>query len=336
MKVEYLFSVDAGGSKTLALLTTFDLELISVSKAGPMNVLENGEKVVRKNLKRLTKMFERVPKGSLVRSCFGMPALGEFQDSESYLKKIIVEEIGLEPELVVNDVVMGWAAGTVGKDGVHVVAGTGTMAYGRRGSQECRSGGWGSLIGDEGSAYDIGRETLRRVCRQIDGREPETLLKDFVMGKLRFQNWWELSNWVYSKPFSKRRPIIAAVARLTNEAAQLGDEVALEILSNAGREIALCVLAVARRLNLEAPLVSYSGGVLLENRFVRNEFERFIVETVPNAQIQQAVFHPVVGGLVLLLKRLKVDIDEFVMKKLKSISDHCQKVEKGAVLSGEA
>ncbi|WP_448523448.1 N-acetylglucosamine kinase [Pseudothermotoga sp.] len=334
--MEYLFSVDAGGSKTLALLTTSELELISVTKSGPMNVLENGEKVVRKNLKRLTKMFERVPKGSVVRSCFGMPALGEFQNSESYLKKIIVEEIGLEPQLVVNDVVMGWAAGTVGKDGVHVVAGTGTMAYGRRGSQECRSGGWGSLIGDEGSAYDIGRETLRRVCRQIDGREPETLLKDFVMGKLRFQNWWELSNWVYSKPFPDRRPAIAAVAQLTHEAARLGDGVALEILKNAGREIALCVLAVVRRLNLQAPLVSYGGSVLVENQFVREEFQKFLVETVPNVRVQKAAFQPVVGGLVLLLKKSKMDIDEPLMNKLKLISDQCQKVEKGAVLSGEA
>ncbi len=333
--MEYLFSVDAGGSKTLAVLTTFDLQLISLTKSGPMNVLENGERVVRKNLRRLKKAFEHMPKGSVVRSCFGMPALGEFQDSETYLKKIIVEEIGLEPQFVVNDVVMGWAAGTVGEDGVHVVAGTGTMAYGRRGSQECRSGGWGSLIGDEGSAYDIGRETLRRVCRQIDGREPETLLKNFVMGKLRFQNWWELSNWVYSKPFSERRPIIAAVAQLTHEAAQLGDKVALEILRNAGREIALCVLAVARRLNLEDPLVSYSGSVLVENQFVREEFERFLVETVPNVRVKQAAFHPAVGGLVLLLKKSKVDIDELLMKKLKSISDHCRKVEKGAVLSGE-
>jgi N-acetylglucosamine kinase-like BadF-type ATPase len=335
VKVEYLFSVDAGGSKTLALLTTFDLELTSVIKSGPMNLLENGEKVVRKNLRRLKKAFEHIPEGSVVRSCFGMPALGEFQDSESYLKEIIVEETGLEPELVVNDVVMGWAAGTVGKDGVHVVAGTGTMAYGRRGSQECRSGGWGSLIGDEGSAYDIGRETLRRVCRQIDGREPGTLLKDFVMGKLRFQNWWELSNWVYSKPFSERRPIIAAVAQLTHEAAQLGDEVALEILKNAGREIALCVLAVVRRLNLEAPLVSYSGSVLLENQFVQEEFERFLVETVPGVRVQQAVFHPAVGGLVLLFKKSKVDIDQLLMNKLKSISDHCRKVEKGAVVCEE-
>ena len=81
--------------------------------------------------------------------------------------------------------------------------------------------------------------------------------------------------------------------------------------------------------------MSYSGSVLLENQFVQEEFERFLVEAVPDVRVQQAVFHPAVGGLVLLFKKSKVDIDQFLMNKLKSISDHCRKVEKGAVVCEE-
>lgn len=323
MKMEYLLSVDAGGSKTIALLATLDLKPIRILKSGPMNIVENGEKVVCKNLRKFKKLFENLPKGSVVHSCFGMPALGEFDNSEERLKSIITKEIGIQPEILVNDVVVGWAAGTLGRDGVHVVAGTGTIAYGRYGSQECRSGGWGSLIGDEGSAYDIGRETIRRVCRQIDGREPETFLKNFIMRRLGLKEWWELSNWIYSKPFPERRPIIAAVAQLTHEAARMGDKAAIEILENAGREIALCAVAVSQKLKLDNPLVSYSGSVLAKNSIVREKFKAVLKELLPNSLVKEATLHPAVGGLILLLQKLtKVqEIVEAKIEQMRLISD---------------
>lgn len=327
--MEYLLSVDAGGSKTIGLLTTLDLELIKIISSGPMNILENGENELRKNLRCLRKIREEIPEGAKIHSCFGMPALGEFENSEEFLMSIINEETGLQPKLLVNDVVIAWASGTLGQDGVHVVAGTGTIAYGRHGIRECRSGGWGSLIGDEGSAYDIGRETLRRVCRQIDGRELETALKDFIMKSLGFKHWWELSNWVYSRPFSDRRPAIASIAQLTYEAAQIGDEVAVEILKNAGREIALCAIAVIRRLELSSPLTSYSGGVLVNNYIVQQEFKDTLRRLVPNVQIQEATLHPVVGGIILLLQKLTnskwIDVDK--LQRIKQISEACERKE---------
>ncbi|HBT51315.1 MAG TPA: ATPase, partial [Petrotoga sp.] len=157
--------VDGGGTKTIAALVDENGNLIGLGFSGPCNILENGEEVVRKNLREAVAPFKETLRKhkEQVFSCFGLPAVGEFRNSQEIMGNILKQELVIEPNIVVNDVVVGWAAGTLTRDGVHVVAGTGAIIYGRKGNQEVRVSGWGSLIGDEGSAYDIGRMAINIV-----------------------------------------------------------------------------------------------------------------------------------------------------------------------------
>jgi len=316
--MRYFLGVDGGGTKTQAVLVTEDGRLVSGRTGGPTNILENGEEIFKKNMEDILKPLLMKAKGEVI-SCLGIPAVGEFRDSERIISKIVESTVGLKPSLVVNDVVVGWASGTLGRDGVHIVSGTGAIVYGRHGGKETRVSGWGSIIGDEGSAYHIGVETLRVVSKQLDGRLEKTELCDFVFKKLNFKDHYDFIQWIYD-PHSDRRSKIASIAVLTYEMAKKGDKFALEILERASEELACAVIAAAKKLELSDPLVSCSGSVLVKNEVVRKKFEEIVKKNV-NAKVVTAKLKPVLGGVILAMKHVLGDIPEAIIGKLEEVNE---------------
>jgi len=316
--MRYFLGVDGGGTKTQAVLVTENGELVSERTGGPTNILENGEEVFKKNMEDILKPLLMEAKGEVI-SCLGMPAVGEFRDSENVIAQIVESTVGLKPTLVVNDVVVGWASGTLGQDGVHIVSGTGSIVYGRHGKKETRVSGWGSIMGDEGSAYYIGVETLRVVSKQLDGRLEKTMLCDFIFEKLNLRDHYDFIQWIYD-PHSDRRSKIASVAVLTYEMAKRGDKFALEILEKASEELACAVITAAKKLELTNPLVSCSGSVLVKNEIVREKFEEIVKKSV-NAKVVTAKLKPVLGGVILAMKRVFNDIPEVIVKRLEEVNE---------------
>ena len=317
--MEYFLGVDAGGSKTIGVLVNARGELVATRMSGPANLVENGEEMVRRNIGLLATLLEGLHVERIY-SAFGMPAFGESLRADMSYLKIITEELGIQPTLLVNDVVVGWAGGTLGQDGVHIVAGTGTIAYGRCGRKEARTSGWGSIIGDEGSAYDLGRETLRRVSRQLDGRETPTLLKEMVFERLGLSSWQSLTEWVYSLKEIERRTTIASLATVTYEAARNGDLVARAILKNAAWELSLCVLTLIEKLLLPKPLVTFSGSVLEKNEIIRESFVNHLKRRMPEVVVRNAAIHPALGAVILLYRETNREISEGVLYNLQKAS----------------
>ncbi|MEN3186919.1 MAG: BadF/BadG/BcrA/BcrD ATPase family protein [Atribacterota bacterium] len=318
--MEYLLGVDGGGSKTIGILMDINGELKAVATSGPVNLAENGEKMVRENVRRLRSLLNRVSPSDIIYSSFGMPAFGEWRKADQEYRTILVEELGITPTLLVNDVVVGWAAGTLGEDGIHVVAGTGTIAYGRHGKKEARVSGWGSIIGDEGSAYALGQEALRRISRQFDGRELPTLLKELFCQRLRWTSWQDLTEWIYSHQDAERRTVIAALAPVVYEAGQKGDPVAREIMDNAAQELSLCAKTLIRLLSLPRPLVTYSGSVLTKNEIVRQRFMNDLYQSIPQATVKESELHPALGAIILLYREIYGVLPQILLPKLSLVS----------------
>jgi N-acetylglucosamine kinase-like BadF-type ATPase len=314
----YILSVDGGGTKTVAVLASLDGEIVSKSFSGPVNILENGEKMFKENIKesagKVIKGFEK----NIVFSCFGLPAVGEFENSEQVLSEIIEKTIGIKPSLVVNDVVIGWAGGSLGEDSMHLVAGTGTILYAKKGEKEIRVSGWGSLIGDEGSAYYIGLEGIREVTKQLDGRSEKTILTDLIMNHINARIPYQLIEWVYGLDENLRRTEIAKLAILVYEAAKQNDEKAMEILKRAAFELYECVEAAIKLMNFEKNIISYSGSVLEKNEIVHSFFEKLVKDRFGNVDIHRSILPPVLGGVVLGMKKLKIEIKDDTVKKLKA------------------
>ncbi len=296
--------VDGGGTKTEAVAVDRFGNVVGSGVGGSSNAVENGKAETRKSLEEALS-FVRELKDPDLKIGMGMPAVGEIRGIEDFYSEVVFEILGVRPVVVVNDVVVGWYAGTKGEDGIHIVAGTGSIAYARRNGRDARCGGWGSIIGDEGSAYDIGIQTLRAVSMQLDGRMKEGLLKSLLFEKLSLKDEYDFSTWVY-KLGENRRKKIASVARITYEAAESGDRVSIEILKRAGEELGKLALALSRKLDFKRTLVSYSGGVLEKNRFVRKSFEEFVMSKVRNARVKSSICPPVFGGVIMVFERMGI------------------------------
>ena len=191
------------------------------------------------------------------------------------------------------------------------MAGTGSIAYGRR-ADGCtaRAGGWGYLLGDEGSGYRIALEALQRVARAEDGRGMPTMLTRRLLTHLGLAAASELVPLVYGGRLD--RAALAALAPLVLEEAEQGDPVAEAIVRGAAGELADLAGAVVRRLgweNVHVPLV-LAGGVLVANAGYRER----VVEAVRGWKIVPdpvvVVTEPVQGAVRLALAAWMQRVDD--------------------------
>lgn len=151
--------------------------------------------------------------------------------------------------------------GAVGGAGAVLIAGTGSICYGRAADgRSGRAGGWGYLLDDEGGGYALGRDILRAVLRAGDGRGPATALTEAVYGRLGAQEPSDLIRYAYDAVNGKAN--IAALAPLLQPAAAQGDRAAVHIVSAAAKELADVCAAVIDRLCLQEGELALMGGVL--------------------------------------------------------------------------
>jgi N-acetylglucosamine kinase-like BadF-type ATPase len=153
------------------------------------------------------------------------------------------------------------AGSLAGADGVNVVAGTGSIAYGEWGGRSARAGGWSEVWGDEGSGYWVATRGLNAFSRMSDGRLPRGPLHAMVREAVGARTDLDVIGAVMGE-WAGDRTRIAALSRVVVAAAEAGDEVATGIVGDAGAELAALVHAVRSALGVEGVLpVSYSGGV---------------------------------------------------------------------------
>ena len=158
--------------------------------------------------------------------------------------------------------VCGWAGSLGCADGINIVAGTGSIGYGRRHGRGARAGGWGEAFSDEGSAYWIAIRGLNTYSRMSDGRLPKGPLYAMFNEALQLQSDLDICTHVYGEGASSRGEL-AQLSQVVARAAQAGDAEAIGIFAQAGEELARIALAVRTALRFESEevaLVSGSGG----------------------------------------------------------------------------
>lgn len=207
---------------------------------------------------------------------FGLPAYGEDREVQPQLDALPFAVLGHRRYLCGNDMVCSWAGSLACADGISVIAGTGSMAYGEVGGQQARAGGWGELFSDEGSAYWIARAGLALFSRMSDGRAPRGPLHALLRERLALRDDLDLCQVVYGD-LKGERSKVAALSRLVTEAAVQGDLQAAAIIESAAVEVAALVDAVRRTLGVDPAtevMVSYSGGLFGAEGPLREPFAR--------------------------------------------------------------
>ncbi len=216
---------------------------------------------------------------------------------------------------IVEDSLAALAAAHEGKDGIVIIAGTGSNCLGIRGGKVSKAGGWGYLIGDEGSAYDISRRALNAVFRAYDGRGPQTAIAPPVLSRLSC--WKDGSSHGYvPRPgsaelappdilhviYEMTRNELASLAPLVMQAADEGDAVARSILVSCARDLVEMVVAVAGKLGLESPAVAFTGGAL-GNPLYAGLVEEELSRALPGAIVRKPLYPPSVGAAFLASMR---------------------------------
>ncbi len=192
--------------------------------------------------------------------CAGLAAFGEVEQDARTLGAIVEDVAQGVPHLVVNDVVVGWAGALGLKSGINIVSGTGSIAYGAdEQDNSMRCGGWGHQIGDEGSAYWIGKNAIRHFSLQSDGREEKTLLYERMKAHFALERDFDIID-VFHKFNRTQR---AKISELVCELAREGDASALSMFDDAASELARMAQAIVCGLSFsQSPiLVSGTGGV---------------------------------------------------------------------------
>ncbi len=295
----HVVGLDAGGTKTVGLLADDSGRVLTKARGGGANLLVHGELAVEKVVFQVIDDLEAP--GPIAAVCLGIA--GADRPGEAELLHAMMRRLGLRSAVkVVNDAHVALVAGAPEGRGIVVIAGTGSIAYGvGEDGATARSGGWGYLLGDEGSAYWLGHAAVRLGIRAADGRGRPTTLYDRVCARLELRDPQALVSWFYDPDLSRYR--VAELASLVEEAATGGDRAAGDLLDQAAAHLASAAKAVARRLVFAGsyPLV-LAGGVFkaCPSLYLRLE-ERL---DLPAARVERLAVEPATGAVTLALQML--------------------------------
>jgi N-acetylglucosamine kinase-like BadF-type ATPase len=250
---------------------------------------------------------------------FGLPGYGEAAGDIPILDAAPRAVLGHDRYACNNDMVCGWAGSLGAVDGINVLSGTGSMTYGERSGRGVRTGGWGELFSDEGSAYWIAVRGLNAFSRMSDGRMPEGPLAEVFRRHLSLASDFDVIDIVFNQWHGSRGDI-AALSRRVVEAAGLGDECAAAILSEAGSELALLVDVTRHRLGFEPgePVpVSYSGGTFSADAVLK-AFTREMKSRYAGYEVRHPLYEPVIGAALYAAKLAGTALDRAALDRLRS------------------
>lgn len=297
----YYLGIDGGQSSTTALIADEQGQVVGVGYAGPCNHI-TGPEAEAKFLyvvgDCLTQACRELSSGSttpeFAAACLGFS--GGAEDKVGHSRKLI-----RSPHLkVTHDAEIALTGATAGEPGIVMIAGTGSIAFGRNSAgRTARAGGWGYLFGDDGGAFDLLRRALRAALRFEEGWGPPTSLHEVLLKAANAGSANDLLHRFYA---ATARKDIAAFAPLVTECAEGGDPVAQSILAESADALSGFVEGVYRNLFSASDLVTVAhiGGVFRSAPVLRSFVDR--VRTRIGCEAVSPQFSPAAGAVLEALR----------------------------------
>jgi N-acetylglucosamine kinase-like BadF-type ATPase len=298
---DLVLGIDGGGSTTVALLATAT-EVIGRGEAGPSNMQAVGVTRAFKAIEdAIAAAFAEAGRAPAMVRAAVLGLAGADRPQEQTLVRHWAERYALARHVdVINDAQMLLAAGTPEGWGIALVAGTGSIAFGRTPNGRVgRAGGWGYLLGDEGSAYALVMSGLQEVAHAADGRGPPTILTEKFLAALGGERPMDIIPAVYRGGWD--RTSLAGLAPIVLDAAAQGDGVAGRIAAHGAHQLALTVAAAAMRLELPPDRlpVAITGGTILSSEHYRQGVLQGLDRLGIHADPLTLVHDPAEGGIRL-------------------------------------
>ena len=302
--IRYVMGVDGGATKTLAAVLDLEEKRLHVGHGGPSNEDAVGTKAaVQALLDAADAAIERAGIGAAELGAAVLAIAGTNTNAIAGS----VREARTDAWIVVNDVLAAWATATGVGPGVATIAGTGSNVFGVGGTgaelRAWRAGGWGHLLGDEGSGYWLGVQSIKAALRHREASGPATALSDAAVEFFGAESVEAVAQSVYSKPLTKGE--IAAFAVETSRLAEQGDAVARELYERGAHELGEQIVAVLHQTGLaqsaaapEFP-VGLIGSAFKAGAVFVEPLTRAIHAVAPAARVAAVEMAPVGGSLLL-------------------------------------
>lgn len=289
-----VIGLDIGGTKTRGVRFEDGVPVLDES-AGSSNVQNVSREEAMANLAEL---FGKIGGGDIDEVYAGAGGIDTDEDAQA-LADLISPHVPGARITVVHDSRLLLAAGGA-STGVAVIAGTGSAAWGRNAAgEEARAGGWGYLLGDEGSGYWLGREAVRHSLRRMNqGLEPDTLSRA-LLNSCGVEEPGKLIALFHSPETGRR--YWAQKARLVVEAADAGDETSSRLVDQAGRDLADLAEQAVRQLGLDGPVILGSGLGMNVHRLQESFKARLAEQGIVDVRILQQ--DPVFGVPMLVAEQ---------------------------------
>jgi N-acetylglucosamine kinase-like BadF-type ATPase len=292
----FVMGVDGGATKTLAAVLDMDTNDIHLGHAGPSNQDAVGATAA---VRALLEAADDAIAGAGISPERLAAAVLAIAGTDTNAIERNVRAARTEEWMVVNDVVAAWATATGTGPGIAVIAGTGSNVFGvGPDDTPWRAGGWGHLLGDEGSGYWLGIQSIKAALSDREASGPETALSERAPAFFGLESVEQLAQYVYSKPLTKGD--IAALAAETARLAAAGDAVARELFARGARELSRQIVAVITQTGLQGSFpVGLIGGVAKAGAVFMGPLTEAVQERAPQAEVSRVEMAPVGGSLLL-------------------------------------
>jgi N-acetylglucosamine kinase-like BadF-type ATPase len=303
---ELVLGVDGGGTKTRAIITDAKQRVVGEGTAGPSNPLRVGigsaASAIREAIDKAC-AEAGVQRADIVAAEIGLAGVRR-GDLRSRMREAL-SGLGIHSIDVVTDADIALFGATEGEPGLVIIAGTGSICCGlnAQGKHVC-AGGWGPLAGDEGSGSWIARRALQAMARGSDGRGTETILGTTACSYFNVATTDDLLIAIYAPGMTNDR--MAGFCKYVIEAAQDGDEVAREIVIEAGRELGTAAVAVIRKLRMgrERFRVGYVGGVFAAGDLILDSLRAEVARVAPKAYLATPHLAPAIAAARMAREQL--------------------------------
>ncbi|MCC5631590.1 ATPase [Nostoc sphaeroides CHAB 2801] len=315
--MSYVLGIDGGGSKTVCVLMNDLRQVLGRGEAGPSNYHSIG---IEATLQSIQSAIKNAVEAAIITNyvnidaiCLGLAGVGRAADIE--VVKGLVKELqnnkfltinwALKPEniIICNDALIALVSGIGQPVGIVVAAGTGSIIFGRNHQGDTkRVGGWGYILGDEGSAYKIAIAGMNAALKSYDGREISTSLVAAFKQYLDLESIEDLIEVVYRREWGVKQ--IAALAPIVDFAAASGDIVANIIIDNAVKELVKATSTVIDAIfSADSVLEVITTGSVWRGRCnIHEKFAASLIKKFPNVNVIFPRYEPAYGAGLLALQ----------------------------------
>lgn len=287
---EYVIGVDSGGTSTVASAYDLNGVLLMQTKGGFGNLLIDQEIGLQNIKQTVAKIVNKLGDDNCKAIVLGVAGV----DSGNFKQTILDAFSSYSAEIIVlNDAWLAYYALLNGQDGCLIISGTGSILIGRSQGKEERVGGWGNLLGDQGSGFDIAKNLIMSILSGHDKNRPLSRLEQKLFAELDFETPFELVKFVYSSSKDE----VANLSLFIAEEAERKDKQAIALLEKAGEDLGKQTILLLKKMDIHGTKkIAVTGNVLLKNDTVYRSFQNKVLEKYKDCEFMRRNISNTVGG----------------------------------------